>query len=259
MADRYTFKRVEKKYLLDEEKHRQLMERLEPYMQLDEYGLHTICNIYYDTEQFDLIRRSIEKPPYKEKLRLRSYGVPEADSKVFLEIKKKYKGVVYKRRISMTLQEAEDYLEGRAPLPSDGQIEREVDYFVRFYQPKAKMYIAYDREAYFGKEDASLRITFDQNIRSREEDIVLEGGDAGKLLLEKGCRLMEIKTGGALPMWLANILSELAIYPTSFSKYGNIYKENVAARLPELVAGAAMENAGQAGQGGYARQVAIAM
>lgn len=226
MADNYTFKRVEKKYLLTEEKYKELTRRLEPYMQMDEYGLHTICNIYYDTDQFDLIRTSIEKPPYKEKLRLRSYGIPEKDGKVFLEIKKKCKGVVYKRRISLTLEEAQNYLENEKPLPKDGQIEREIDYFVKFYKPKAKMYIAYDREAYFGKEDSSIRITFDKNIRSREEDLQLEQGDAGRLLLERGYRLMEIKISGAFPVWMAKILSELEIYPTSFSKYGNIYKKN---------------------------------
>lgn len=236
MADNYTFKRVEKKYLLSREKYEQLIKRMEPYMQMDEYGLHTICNIYYDTDQFDLIRTSIEKPPYKEKLRLRSYGVPDKGGKVFLEIKKKWKGVVYKRRIALTLEEAEDYLTKGRPLPKDGQIEREIDYFIKFYQPKAKMYIAYDREAYFGKEDSSIRITFDQNIRSREEDLKLEQGDAGKLLLERGCRLMEIKISGAFPMWMANILSELKIYPTSFSKYGNIYKNSLERPMPEAAA-----------------------
>lgn len=234
MADNFTFKRIEKKYLLTEEKYKELIVRLEPYMQMDEYGLHTICNIYYDTDQFDLIRTSIEKPPYKEKLRLRSYGVPDKDGKVFLEIKKKWKGVVYKRRISLTLEEAEAYLAKGKPLPQDGQIEREIDYFVKFYQPRAKMYIAYDREAYFGKEDSSIRITFDQNIRSREEDLKLEQGDAGKLLLERGYRLMEIKISGAFPVWMAKILSELEIYPTSFSKYGNIYKKNRAHLMPQL-------------------------
>lgn len=221
----FTFQRVEKKYLLTEEKYGRLQERLKPYMQLDQYGRHTICNIYYDTEQFELIRGSIEKPPYKEKLRLRSYGIPEMDEKVFLEIKKKWKGVVYKRRISMTLREAREYLDEGKPMKQDGQIEREIDYFVHFYRPKAKMYIAYDREAYFGKEDPLLRITFDQNIRSRREDLKLELGDAGKLLMERGCCLMEIKVSGAFPMWLSHIMSELEIFPASFSKYGNIYKK----------------------------------
>lgn len=224
--DGHTFQRVEKKYLLTAEEYERLYARLSPYIQMDQYGLHTICNIYYDTDQFELVRHSIEKPPYKEKLRLRSYGIPQMDGEVFLEIKKKWEGIVYKRRISMNLEEAKAYLEEGRPLGQSGQIEREIDYFIQFYQPKPKLYIAYDREAYFAGEDETLRITFDRNIRSREEDLQLELGDAGKLLLDRGCRLMEIKVSAAYPMWLVNILSELKIYPISFSKYGDIYKSN---------------------------------
>lgn len=231
MADSYTFQRVEKKYLLTEEKYSKLMERLEPYIQLDKYGLHTICNIYYDTDNFDLIRTSIEKPVYKEKLRLRSYGVPDKDSKVFLEIKKKCKGIVYKRRIALTLQEAGLYLSGQKNL-SGGQIEREIDYFFKFYKPVPKMFIAYDRMAYFGKSDSSLRMTFDKNIRSREDFLELEYGDAGKLLMDKTYRLLEIKVSGAFPMEIARILSELEIFPVSFSKYGNIYRQKIVSRAP---------------------------
>lgn len=239
MADNYVFKRVEKKYLLTEEQYRALSERLSLSMQQDQYGLHTICNIYYDTDQFELIRASIEKPQYKEKLRLRSYGIPKKEDKVFLEIKKKWKGVVYKRRVSMTLEEAEACLEHGRPLSQEGQIEREIDYFIRFHQPKPKMYIAYDREAYVGREDSTLRITFDQNIRSRTEDLQLEMGDAGKLLLERGSRLMEIKVSQAFPLWLAKALSELEIFPVSFSKYGSIYKKDAVAWAESYMAGAA--------------------
>ncbi len=227
MADFTTFKRVEKKYLLTEEKYNALMERLTEYMQLDEYGLHTICNVYYDTDDYELIRTSIEKPMYKEKLRLRSYGVPGKDSKVFLEIKKKYDGIVYKRRIALTLEEAEEFLDNGGELKKEGQIENEIKYFVSHYNPKGKMYIAYDREAYFGKEDSSIRITFDKNIRSRTSNIELEKGDAGEMLLNEGERLMEIKVAGAFPMWMAKMLSELEIYQTSFSKYGNFYKRMI--------------------------------
>lgn len=231
----FIFQRIEKKYLLTEKKYEELQKQILPYMQLDQYGLHTICNIYYDTTQYDLIRKSIEKPPYKEKLRLRSYGIPTSNEKVFLELKKKWKGIVYKRRISMTLQEAKAYLEEGKPMKQWGQIEREIDYFRQFYHPKPKMYIAYDREAYFGKENQALRITFDQNIRSREEDLQLELGDAGKLLLEKGYRLMEIKVSQAFPIWLARILSELELFPTSFSKYGNIYKNRATELMREYL------------------------
>ncbi len=226
MSDNNTFKRIEKKYLLDKDKYIQLIDRLNPYIQLDEYGLHTICNVYFDTENFDLIRRSIDKPVYKEKLRLRSYGVPKKDSQVFLEIKKKYRGVVYKRRVSLTLEEAESYLSNKCEL-SEGQIEKEIDYFVKFYKPIPKIYIAYDRMAYFGKKESNLRITFDENIRSREDFLELKYGDAGKLLLDKGNKLMEIKVSGAIPFEISRVLSELEIFPVSFSKYGNVYKNKL--------------------------------
>lgn len=222
------FKRVEKKYLISEEQYQQLRERLEPYMNIDEYGLHTICNIYYDTDQYDLIRHSIEKPMYKEKLRVRSYGIPNADSNVFVEIKKKYNGVVYKRRISMKLNMVKPFVQGEGKHSDNSQIEKELKYFIQFYQPMPKQFIAYDRIALYGKEDKEVRITFDQNIRSRDRDLNLEDGDYGEYLLEKGQYLMEIKIAGAMPIWLARILSELQIYPTSFSKYGNIYKKQYA-------------------------------
>lgn len=223
----YVFERVEKKYMLTREKYNLLLEAIEPYMCADSYGKHTIGNIYYDTDTYELIRHSIEKPKYKEKLRLRSYGIPMEDSKVYLEIKKKYDGIVYKRRISLTLAEAEAYLnEGMRP-EKDSQILREIDYFVSFYKPKPKLYLAYDRIAYFGKEDKEVRITFDHNIRSREDALSLGAGDQGIPLLEDDKYLMEIKVPGAMPIWLAEILSKLEIYPSSFSKYGNIYKTSI--------------------------------
>lgn len=228
MADKYTFKRMEKKYLMSAWQYEQFLEKTKTYLQLDRYGLHTICNIYYDTDDYELIRRSIEKPTYKEKLRLRSYGIPSKQDEVFLEIKKKWKGVVYKRRVSLPLEEAKQYLENGQELHNNGQIEKEIDYFVKFYQPKPKMYIAYDREAFYGKEDENVRVTIDRNIRSREDNLQLESGDFGDLLLEENLYVMEIKINAAIPMWLVGILSELEIYPMSFSKYGNIYKKKIA-------------------------------
>ena len=223
-----TFQRVEKKYLLKKETYLQLKEKLFLHMHQDEYGKHTISNIYYDTKMDDLIRRSIEKPVYKEKFRVRSYGVPKKDSTVFLEIKKKYKGIVYKRRIAMTLQEAKDYLEKGIAPKEQGQIFREIDYMLHYYEGIApKLYLAYDRRAWIGNEDENLRITFDTNIRSRRTDMFLEHGDYGTKLLDEQMYLMEIKVPGAFPLWLSAILNELEIYPVSFSKYGNIYKKNL--------------------------------
>lgn len=228
MNNNYVFERVEKKYLISDNKFNLLMKRIEPYMTKDKYGIHTICNIYYDTDTYGLIRNSIEKPSYKEKLRLRSYGIPHKSDEVFLELKKKYDNTVFKRRISLTLKEAETYLENGIKPHKDSQILREIDYFINFYKPEKKIFIAYDRVALFGNEDTNLRITFDMNIRSRLYDLDLSKGDYGKSIDNFNNYLMEIKTSCALPLWLANILSELEIYPVSFSKYGAIYKQDLA-------------------------------
>ncbi|MBP3285276.1 MAG: polyphosphate polymerase domain-containing protein [Clostridia bacterium] len=224
----YIFQRVEKKYLLSEDKYFAFLEEIEPYMKTDSYGLTTICNIYFDTEHYDLIRNSLDKPPYKEKLRLRSYGIPKEDSTVFLEVKKKCYGTVYKRRVAMTAEEAGKYLETRKKPACYSQILKEIDYFLDYYQPEKKLYLAYDRIAYREKEGDSLRITFDSNIRSREYDLDLAYGDYGEALLKEGEYLMEIKSGDAMPLWLVHILSELQIYPISFSKYGRVYANDLA-------------------------------
>ncbi|TEB06040.1 VTC domain protein [Pelotomaculum schinkii] len=218
------FKRIEKKYLLSAQQHQALMPQLQGYMTQDRHGLHTICNLYFDTKSYELIRHSIEKPIYKEKLRLRSYGVPKPGDTVFLELKKKFEGVVYKRRIPLALEEARRYLLRHEKPRRSSQILCEIDWFLKRYQPVPKIYIAYDRLALFGNEDASLRITFDQNILFRESLLDLSKGNWGKPLLKPGNVLMEIKIPGAMPLWLSRLLTELEIYPTSFSKYGNIYK-----------------------------------
>lgn len=221
------FKRVEKKYLLSEDLYQKLFEKINNYISVDTYDFSTICNIYFDTDDYLLVNRSIEKPIYKEKVRLRSYGVPKKNSKVFLEIKKKYKGVVGKRRVSAPLKELYTYFDtGKYPTV-DTQIMNEIDYCFKFYNLKPKVFLAYDRYSYKGKDDSNFRITFDKNIRSRTDNLYLENGDNGMLLLDKNCYIMEVKTLGAYPLWFARILSELNIYPTSFSKYGNVYKKQI--------------------------------
>ncbi len=219
------FKRYEKKYMLNQSQYEQLTAIIGEHMQIDQYGKHTICNIYFDTDDYRLIRTSIEKPKYKEKLRLRSYGIPTLDSKVFLEIKKKFDGIVYKRRISFPLRDAYTYLTDGTYSRENTQIKKEIDYFLSFYRPVPKMYIAYDRIAYFCEEDSNFRITFDSNIRYRKDDLFLEHGDHGDVLLDEDMHLMELKIAGAIPLWLVKSMSELKIYPTSFSKYGTIYKK----------------------------------
>lgn len=219
------FERYEKKYRLPEETYLQLIERLREYMQADQYGKHTICSLYFDAKDYLLIRRSIEKPDYKEKLRLRSYGIPSPDTNVYLELKKKLKGVTYKRRIAMTYLEAQQYLICGEQPPHSSQIMDEIHWFRRQYRPVPKVLLFYERIALFGKEDSNLRITFDTDIRYRTDDFDLSSGDEGTPLLHPGERLMEIKASGALPLWLCRMLSELKIYPTSFSKYGTVYRK----------------------------------
>ncbi|MDD3221818.1 MAG: polyphosphate polymerase domain-containing protein [Clostridia bacterium] len=221
------FKRYEKKYLLTDEQYKALQKVVGNRLILDEFGKHTICNIYFDTPNYELIRTSIEKPHYKEKLRLRSYGVPKVYSQVFIELKKKFDGIVYKRRVPMCLADAEKYLyEGRRPSETS-QIIQEVDWFVKFYQPKPTVFLGYDRMAYFGREQEEFRVTFDTNIRYREEKLHLAEGDAGELLMKDGTVLMEVKIPDSMPFWFGHILSDLGIFPISFSKYGDYYKQNV--------------------------------
>ena len=221
------FNRYEKKYMLTRQQYEAIRQRMEPYMEKDQYGLHTIRNIYYDTEDDELIRTSLEKPKYKEKFRVRCYGEPNAESDYFLEIKKKYKGIVNKRRIVMKPQEAKAYLENGEKPREQSQIFREVDYVWNHYQLMPKVYLAYDRIALFGKEDAEFRVTFDQNIRSRDFDLLLEKDTETTKLLKDGYYLMEVKISNAMPLWFVKILTELEIHSTSFSKYGNVYRRNL--------------------------------
>lgn len=219
------FERMEKKYMLSPEQFDIVQKALSEHMQLDQYGLSTICSIYFDTENRDLIRRSIEKPIYKEKLRLRCYGRSVGDDdKVFIEIKKKFGGIVFKRRISVKYIQAREYLFEGGPCPQDSQIAREIDWFVSFYKPRPATLVCYDRLAYYGLEDSELRVTFDLNVRCRADRLTLHEGDDGDRIIPEGYAIMEIKTTGAMPLWLCRLLSENRIYPTSFSKYGTYYK-----------------------------------
>ena len=222
-----SFKRYEKKYLLSREQYEQLWAQMEPRLMPDEFFQSTVLSLYYDWDDVRLIRSSIEQPVYKEKLRLRSYNVPGAESQVFVELKKKYKGIVYKRRVRMTEREAEGYLAGRRGAPDGGQISREIDWFLKTNPVQPKVLIACDRKAYVGREEPGLRLTFDSSIRWRDTQLRLTDGDHGQELLEDGQVLLEIKMPESAPLWLAELLSRLEIFPRSFSKYGQCYKNEL--------------------------------
>lgn len=221
----FCFKRYEKKYMLTPEQCARMLEGMSNHMCADEFGRYTICNIYYDTDDFRLIRASLGKPVYKEKLRMRSYGVPDDRDEVFVELKKKYDSVVYKRRTVLPAAAAVSYIhDGAAPERGD-QICREVDWFMRSYRPTPKVFIAYDRTAFAGRENPELRITFDTNLRWRNRELDLRAGDYGETLLSPENILMEIKIPGTTPVWLAHLLSEIGAFHMSFSKYGTWYTQ----------------------------------
>lgn len=218
------FKRYEKKYLLNNIQYKNFKKDLNNYMNEDDYNLHTICNLYFDTDNYELIRRSIEKPIYKEKLRVRSYGIPKENDTVFFELKKKYLKEVFKRRISMPHKDFINYIENKIKPNASQQILSEIEYFIKLYNPYPRVFIAYDRLALYGKDNSKVRVTFDSNIRFRTNNLSLSYGDNGTQLLKKGEKIMEIKVEGAMPLWLVNLLNKHNILPTSYSKYGKCYE-----------------------------------
>lgn len=226
MAYQATFKRYEIKYLLTQQQKQAVLQAMQPYMKLDQYGRTTIRNIYYDTDTYRLIRRSLEKPAYKEKLRIRSYQAVAPEDPVFVELKKKYKSVVYKRRLTLPYTQAKDSFENGSPLPVHSQIAEEIEYFRSYYESlRPTVFLSYEREAFYSLDDSDFRVTFDENILYRTCDLSLGSEIYGTPLLYKGETLMEIKTAGGLPLWMSHELNRLKVYHTSFSKYGSAYQD----------------------------------
>ena len=224
-------KRYEMKYLLDRGRTAFLVNRLRGHMEPDRYGLTTIASLYYDTPDRRLIRASLDKPEFKEKLRLRSYGPATADSTVFLELKRKASGIVYKRRVQTTIPEAGRFLAGENDLFEDRQICRELDRFRETYEPlEPACLIIYDRVAYF-EPGGDLRLTIDFNPRYRMNAMNLAGSMDGIPLRPEGDAILEIKVQEAMPLWLTAILDEGQIYKSSFSKYGEAYRQAHAGRI----------------------------
>jgi hypothetical protein len=219
----FVFRRKEQKYLLTDGQRQAFIDLMAQYMKPDKYPRSSIRNIYYDTPDCRLIRRSLEKPVYKEKLRLRSYGDPVSGGDVFLEMKKKYKGVVYKRRVPMTVEAATAYMADPAARLEAGQIGREIDYFKDFYgQLRPSVYLSYQRLSWKGIGN-DLRVTMDWDVCYRTDDLDLRLPPGGRDLLQPGEALVEIKSATAMPLWLVDFLSQQQIWQRSFSKYGKAY------------------------------------
>lgn len=224
MGFQTVFQRYELKYLLTPRQKEKVLGAMQPYMALDQYGRTTIRNLYYDTDTYLLVRRSIEKPAYKEKIRVRSYSRTDRDSAAFVELKKKYKSVVYKRRISLPYAEATAWLSREKHPDKHTQIANEIDYFMELYGTlHPTVFLSYEREAYYANDGSDFRVTFDDNILCRQNELSLESEVYGTPILPEGKVLMEIKCSGGIPLWMAHVLSEEKIYKASFSKYGTAY------------------------------------
>ena len=227
--------RVEMKYLLNKEQTKILQEGLKGHMEVDQYGKTSIASLYYDTPTFQLIRTSEEKPLFKEKMRLRSYGLATEDTPVYLEIKRKAFGVVYKRRVETRVSVAQKFFQGEEDMSKGGQINREITAFRDNYKTLIPTcLIIYDRTAYY-EPDGDLRLTIDENPRYRTEDLTLTRSMDGISLLEEGWTIVEIKVQEAIPLWLAEILSRARVSKGSFSKYGEAYRQRLrySANLPQ--------------------------
>ena len=233
MAFQTVFQRYELKFMLTLEQKEKILKAISPYMSPDEYGRTTIRNIYFDTENYRLIRRSIEKPAYKEKLRIRSYDQATSESTVFVELKKKYDKVVYKRRLPLSQSDAMSWVYRKKACPVNTQISREIDYFIDFYgELNAMVFLTYEREAYYDKNGGNFRVTFDDNILCRQTDVSLCSPVYGTPILPDGNVLMELKCSGGIPLWMVEVLSHEHIYKTSFSKYGTAFQQLI---FPELL------------------------
>lgn len=224
MKNQMIFQRYESKYLMTLSQQQTVLAAMKPYMEPDVYSHSSIRNLYLDTPDFRLIRRSLERPVYKEKLRIRSYGRAENTDMVFVELKKKYRSVVYKRRISLPQDQALACFSKTRPWP-DSQIGTELAYAADFYQTlRPAVFLSYERDAFHGTEDEDLRVTFDTEIRYRQDGLSLDSDTWGIPILPPGLVLMELKVAGGLPLWMAHVLSCQGIFKTSFSKYGAAYQ-----------------------------------
>lgn len=240
VAYQTVFKRYELKYILNEEQHARILRAMAPHMERDKFGQSTIRNIYFDTDDYILARHSIAKPDFKEKLRIRSYAQAGSSDTVFVELKRKYDRVVYKRRVALPESQAMRWTTGGGSNSGTTQMTSEIDYFLDYYKNlRPMLFLSYDREAYRMKAGADaltegtddFRVTFDTNILCRDFDLSLGSAVYGTPIMEPGKILMELKCSGGIPLWMVQVLSEEKVYKTSFSKYGTAYTDLI---LPEL-------------------------
>ena len=227
------FNRYERKYIITAKQKDDMVEFMKDHLVFDDYSTdntpYHIYNIYFDTHDFSIIRNSIAKPTYKEKLRLRSYTFPiQHEDIVFLEIKKKFEGRINKRRLFMTYEQVLDYLNHqKKPVFAnyiDQQVFLEIDYFLSLHKAKPGAFISYKRIAMISEQD-DLRVTFDYDMKFRNDNVNFESDDGHQIIQSNDYFLMEVKSSINFPFWLARKLSEFQLYSQSFSKYGKAYQQ----------------------------------
>lgn len=226
------FTRHELKFLIDRHTYGKIYKALMPYLVVDQHankqGYYTVSNIYYDTKDDLFHYEKMKGQDFRQKLRLRTYGHSDLDSESYLEIKKKHKGLVNKRRTALRLRDAYRFLEVDEidnndlidnTNASNIQILKEVAFLKKFYTLEPKVALCYERQAFQGKEDNELRITFDDNLRKRHHNLRLELGSEGASYVSRDIFVLEIKVNDTIPLWLARILSQFSCSVQSFSKY----------------------------------------
>ena len=216
--------RMEQKYFVSFDKYNKLMKLINNKLVKDKYFSERIYNIYFDNDEYEFMTKSLDKPLYKEKVRLRSYETKDKNSNVFLEIKKKFQGHGNKRRVVINYNEAKDYIDNKIIPNTNKQIMGELDYTFKKNNLKPKISLTYDRLSYAFKEDESYRVTFDTNIRYSNKKVDLVDLDDEYCLFNDGY-IMEVKTLKGYPSWFIKALNELKLYPVSYSKVGEAYKE----------------------------------
>ena len=233
--DSKVFDRIEKKYLITKDEKKQLLKTIKKYMQKDSYHKSEVYNIYLDTDNYDLIIQSIDWTDFKHKLRARSYG---GYDRVFLEIKTKIRGrdlnPGYKRRVMITRDDFEKFISKESTAQKlaaqseetthDRQIAKEVDYLTNYLDLKPKILVMYNRESY--KDDDNLRITFDEKLKYRDQNLSFVKAKRDKIYFKDDHNIiMEVKAHGVLPLWLTGLMTNLNIRPQRFSKIGKVYEK----------------------------------
>lgn len=233
MQAREIFQRYELKYLIPFDKYKAIAKALIDSGKMrydkfgDGYGRYNIVSLYFDSDDKKIYYETRNKLRFRQKLRLRVYDNATINSPAFLEVKQKFNKVVNKRRTKIKLADAYDYIKfGRNSEngleeynPSNPQILEEVEAFRSLYDLKPRLVVSYDRQAFHGIEDPDLRVTFDYNLTTRDDNLRIEDGPYGMYFVDPNLSVMEVKVSQSVPFWLARLLSEYECPRKSVSKF----------------------------------------